>query len=55
MSANTVWCPRCDGSGEEPGAPVFDDAGVALCDLCQGKTTVTPAQAAEYAQSLADD
>ena len=28
-------CKRCDGSGEEPGAPIDLD-GVALCDDCLG-------------------
>ena len=30
-------CPRCDGSGEEPGAPMEDDGETfAVCDACHG-------------------
>lgn len=29
-------CPRCDGSGEEPGAPIEMDGARALCDRCHG-------------------
>lgn len=34
-------CPRCDGSGEEPGAPVEMER-VALCDRCKGSGTLRP-------------
>jgi hypothetical protein len=30
-------CPRCEGTGEEPGAPVELDGSVALCAVCHGK------------------
>ena len=29
-------CPRCDGDGEEPGAPVELDGGRWLCSECGG-------------------
>lgn len=29
-------CPRCDGSGEEPGAPLERDGAKALCGKCNG-------------------
>jgi hypothetical protein len=30
-------CSRCEGSGEEPGAPVEMDGKIALCNGCHGK------------------
>lgn len=36
-------CPRCEGSGEEPGAPTTDDGFFAVCERCQGLGTL-PAQ-----------
>lgn len=33
-------CPRCDGTREEPGAPVDLTAGMALCNLCGGRGAV---------------
>lgn len=29
-------CTRCNGSAEEPGAPIEDDGSHALCDDCEG-------------------
>ena len=44
-----VTCPRCDGSGEEPGAPItLDEDGVALCGLCDGRRVVLPSTYDEY-------
>ena len=34
--AKIIHCPRCDGTGEEPGAPIEEDGSVALCDRCNG-------------------
>lgn len=45
-----VECPRCDGSGEEPGAPVDLENGVALCVLCKGSCKTTPHAAEQYKQ-----
>lgn len=37
-------CPRCEGSGEEPGAPSYDDADgnemYPVCDRCHGVGTL---------------
>ncbi len=41
-------CPRCYGSGEEPGVPVDDRDGIALCLLCQGRGEVTLMEEVEY-------
>ena len=38
---SALQCPRCEGDGEEPGAPVDLEDGVALCGLCHGKGYVT--------------
>lgn len=35
-----VDCPRCEGTREEPGAPVEKDGSVALCGTCGGTGTV---------------
>lgn len=43
-----VCCPRCDGEGEEPGAPIDLKSGTALCDLCHGRREVTAKQAKQY-------
>jgi len=29
-------CPRCGGTGEEPGAPLEADGRIAVCDRCHG-------------------
>jgi len=47
-----VNCPRCDGYGEEPGAPLELDGSVALCTLCIGKGQVSPQQAKEYKEDV---
>jgi hypothetical protein len=36
-SFDNTHCPRCDGSGEEPGAPVDDEGGRWLCQWCGGE------------------
>lgn len=33
-------CTRCDGTREEPGAPVEQDGAIALCSKCKGKGTI---------------
>jgi DnaJ-class molecular chaperone len=48
-----VDCPRCDGDGEEPGAPV-DPCEIALCDLCGGKGEVLKEVATRYLQDEAE-
>lgn len=48
---NWIICPRCEGDGEEPGAPLDLD-GVWLCSCCNGEGEVTEKQAQEY---LEDD
>ena len=35
-------CPHCDGSGEEPGAPVSLTDGKALCGDCKGTGKFSP-------------
>lgn len=35
-----ITCPRCDGSREEPGAPIEDDGGFWVCQRCDGAGTV---------------
>jgi len=36
----TKDCPRCGGTGEEPGAPFDDVAGKPLCGRCDGGGSV---------------
>lgn len=36
-SFDNTPCPRCDGSGEEPGSPVDDEGGRWLCQWCGGE------------------
>jgi len=43
-----VNCPRWDGDGEEPGAPLELDGSVALCGLCSGAGEISLQQAREY-------
>jgi len=38
---STVDCPRCGGTGEEPGAPHDEQAGKPLCSLCEGRTCIS--------------
>ena len=49
-----VRCPRCDGCGEEPGAP-WSEEGVWLCDLCDGDGRVPAPVAQAHAALEADD
>ena len=42
-----VVCPRCDGDGEEVGAPI-DLEGTWLCSLCGGKGEVSKSKAKKY-------
>ena len=44
---NTVICPRCEGDGEEVGAPVDTD-GVWVCELCHGEGSVPRDVAEKY-------
>lgn len=46
----TVTCPHCDGTSEEPGAPVDLEDGIALCNLCEGTGVVTEAAAKAYSE-----
>lgn len=50
-----VKCPRCDGDGEEPGAPIEDDGSVALCALCGGKSFVPARTREEYLAEQSDE
>lgn len=43
-----VTCPRCNGDGEEPGAPIDLELGTALCNLCHGKREVRKYVADRY-------
>lgn len=54
MKKDFVICPRCDGDGEEPGAPFDEQLGKALCDLCVGSGEVTTSQAEEYNYEMED-
>jgi DnaJ-class molecular chaperone len=47
--AKVVTCPRCDGDGEEVGAPVELD-GVWLCSLCNGRGEVSVRKARRYVE-----
>ena len=47
-----VFCPRCNGDGEEPGVPVDDKDGTPVCLLCQGTGEVTIMESIEYAEDL---
>jgi hypothetical protein len=47
-----VECPRCGGSGEEPGVPEDPDLGVALCSACKGQCEVSGLRA-EYEEEMA--
>lgn len=40
MTPTLMTCPRCDGDGEEPGAPFNPDDGLALCLECDGRGEV---------------
>ena len=31
-----IRCPRCGGTGEEPGCPPLDDGSIGLCNDCNG-------------------
>jgi len=33
----SVECPRCGGTREEPGAPIERDGGMWLCSRCKGR------------------
>jgi DnaJ-class molecular chaperone len=48
MKPLKIECPRCDGDGEEPGAPVDLVDGTALCGLCDGHGMVSQARVREY-------
>ena len=56
-SRGLVDCPRCEGVGEEPGAPVDMEYGNALCSCCKGTgrvvTPVTPKEIVAYEEELA--
>lgn len=41
-------CPRCEGSMEEPGAPIDLELGVTLCTLCRGMGRVRTCVAERY-------
>ena len=47
-----VMCPRCDGLGEEPGAPEDLELGAPYCILCKGAREVTKKVAAEWEADL---
>lgn len=49
---NWIICPRCEGDGEEVGAPM-DPHEMALCSLCDGTGEVTAKQAQEYLEDEA--
>ena len=49
----TQSCPHCDGTCEEPGAPV-DENGYWLCYLCHGKGWVTKDRARIYEKERVD-
>ena len=36
QKGQSVECPRCGGTGEEPGAPIDLECGEAKCSRCQG-------------------
>lgn len=36
FSFENTPCPRCEGTGDEPGAPIEDDGTRAICDWCGG-------------------
>lgn len=42
-----ITCPRCNGDGEEPGAPVSTE-GKATCDLCDGQGTASRSLVEDY-------
>lgn len=46
-----VECPRCGGSGEEPGVPEDPVLGVALCSACGGRCEVSGLRA-EYEEEM---
>lgn len=43
-----VVCPRCEGEGEEPGAPIDLELGTAFCTLCHGGGEVRKCVADRY-------
>lgn len=48
MNNPNVPCPRCGGTGEEPGAPIdLDVLGTPLCECCDGTGEITLEQAAQ--------
>ena len=49
-----VFCPRCDGEGDEPGAPVDWKEGRAICEFCLGSGVVSPERSQEYAIEMED-
>jgi DnaJ-class molecular chaperone len=47
-----VECPRCEGFGEEPGAPTDVELGEPLCTECHGHRQVSVKQAKQYAEDM---
>lgn len=47
-----VTCPRCDGDGEEPGAPSSWRERI-VCSLCEGVGLVDTEKASEYEEEVA--
>ena len=54
MASLMVTCPRCDGTGDEPGAPAEIDM-VPLCITCGGIGLVPKNEATAYRKDSVDD
>lgn len=50
----TFTCFHCDGDGEEPGAPDYDD-GRLNCFVCDGKGRLGPRKALAYMRDAREE